>query len=60
MAWFITYSAAFESGMRDERILKQPLRVNKIVNINQLWIPADSYKSRKRLSAYGFRIVMLF
>lgn len=42
MAWFITYSAAFESGMRDERILKQPLRVNKIVNINQLWIPADS------------------
>ena len=42
MAWFITYSAAFESGMRDARTLKQTLRVNKIVNINQLWIPADS------------------
>lgn len=24
MAWFITYSAAFESGMWDERTLKQP------------------------------------
>jgi hypothetical protein len=54
MAWFITYSAAFESGMRDERTLKQPLTS---ISCGSL-LTAKKAVSGYQLTAFGS--VMIF